>query len=162
MPRRFALVILLVLSLIGNVRIVHAAPSDPTDAGFGLSFDGLTVEVPGYSPPAAGLFQAIVARAKWSDGRPVDGGVTVALVHWPRGDGDTARAIDPWSFDDTDPNGYSVLVYPVPIEVLRPGEDVVTATVEISVLAFRMSTWPNAGFGRAELSIPVKRIQEDP
>jgi hypothetical protein len=140
---------------------VYAEGDDPPNQGFGLAYDTLLIDVLGYSPLVEGQTQAMVVWTRWSDRTVVqqDAGALVLIIHWPRNEGDTARAQDAVAFAKVEDRGLAILAYDVPSGVLLPGEQMVTATVEISALAFTMQRWPSAGWGATKFDIAVGRAE---
>lgn len=151
--------ILAALLLLATVTPAAAAPDDPQDNGFGMAYDALIFEPLAYSPPIDGQTQAVVTQVRWSDGRYVepDAGAVILIARWPRAENDTARALDSVGWARTEQRGLAIVPYAVPNGVLLPGEQAVTATLELSALAFRVGTWPQAGFAKREMTVTVGR-----
>jgi hypothetical protein len=152
---------LLFFSLIGNVTIAHGEDV-PHDVGYGISYDSLSLEVLGVSPQVAGSVAAIVVQSRWSDLSYVapGAGAVTTIVRWPRlNEQDDARAVDAAVITTIGDRGQAIVSYHVPAEVLLPGEDVVTATVELRVLAISALGFPNFGWGQTDFTVAIGRAQ---
>lgn len=151
----------LFLALLLFLATVTPAYADdiPHDVGSGISYDTVRVDVLGVSPHLAGEAAAIVVQTRWSDLSYVapESAAGTVIVHWPRGENDTARAADAATFFTPAERGIAVIGYHVPAEVLLPGESVVTATVEVRVLAIAVTGWPSFGWGSTDFVVTIGR-----